>query len=973
MRLPAAALLLAGAVAGPAVTSTLAAEPPPVTALRLDAPLALDGRLDEATWQAGAWSTGFHVLNRPGEMAAAQTRFKVRFDDGRLYIGAVADEPHPDQLRLEVQDRDGPVSRDDCLEFMVDATGERVEYYHFIVNPLGTVYDAQLRQGGHVRTAEWASTAAAGAAVGVDQWSVELAIPLVELGLTPASTGDWAIDVTRERRAGAEELSTYAPMSGSFHQARLYARLRLQGAGLSRYLWQLDYPEEQHLLPDAGGQVVYTARTRVANGTGQARAFQYRAVLGGVAGPWRRDELAPDASRDLEFAVPGAPSGTHMLQLQLADTADPQALLAARQVEVTAEYHPLRVDVVRPFYRNSIYATEQVDEIVLDVTSDVPESQLRDLRLHAVLLPADSDIEVTASASVPGLPAATLRLPAAELEVGDYHLEVTLQDRATGEVRHRAVESIRKLPPVPDEWRLDAQLVLRHNDRPVLPFGWFSMPPEAMADTGHAYNLIQSYSGYWQSVEQIRTFLDQAVAAGTAATLYPYPYPEFVNPASIWGKPLTEKEAVDLRARVRALKDHPGLFAWYMADEPELRPALPERCRQIYQIVRDEDPYHPCIMLNDTEAGIVRYRGGGDVLMPDPYPLFIRGGLAAQPLEKVGRFMRTAREAGGGRQAVWITPQGFNYGDYGQENNRGPRLLELRNMTYQAAAYGAHGFLWYTYSQVANYPDLDIGMRWLSREVADLAPYLLAPDDEDLEVQVQAPQPEHVHVAVRRQGAHLLVIAVSTATEPQDVSLALSPAPVGRTFNVVSESRQIAAEGGVLRDRFGVYETHLYTTDPGLAGRPDIAGPTAAIARADATRRKRGNLAFESSGVQVAVSSEAQYGSTPARVVDGVTGGMRWRDRTPGEYPDWLTLQWPAPVNVGRVVVYSGTIADAQVQVPGEGGAWQTVGQAAGASADPVEIRLAQPASTTSLRLLVTAGRPDQSDTQVTEVEVYAP
>ena len=523
------------------------------------------------------------------------------------------------------------------------------------------------------------------------------------------------------------------------------------------------------------------------------------------------------------------------------------------------------------------------------------------------------------------------------------------------------------------EWRLDEQLVLRHNGTPVLPFGWFGMPPAAIADTGHAYNLVQAYGSHWQSVERVRALLDEAAAAGTAVAIYPYPYPEFVEPASVWGRPLNAQEELDLRARVRALKDHPGLFAWYMADEPELRPALPERCVRIYEIVRDEDPYHPCIMLNDTEAGIVRYRGGGDVLMPDPYPLFIRGGLAAQPLEKVSRFVRTARQASGGRQAVWVTPQAFNYGDYGRENNRSPRLVELRNMLYQAAAAGARGFLWYTYSQVTNYPDLDIGMRWLSREVADLQPYLLAPDADDVRLEVAASQPDHLHAAVRRHGPHLLLIAVSTATEPQEARFALQPAPAVPLLHVVSERRQVPVADGAWADRFEVYDTHLYTTDPALAGRADLATPVAAIAQADAARRKPGNLAFEDSGVRVTVSSQARYGSTPGRVVDGIAGGMRWRDGTPGQFPDWLALAWPAPVTVGRVVVYTGTIAEAQVQAQDAGGTWRTVGQGRGGTGDSLVIPVSPPATASALRLLIMAGRPDQRDSEVTEIEVYAP
>lgn len=965
------------AVAGPPVAS-------PVGARRLGAPLTLDGRLDEPDWQSGEWYGGFHVLNRPGEQAAAQTRFKVRFDAHRLYVGIEAEEPHPDQMRREVMERDGPASRDDCVEVMVDATGGRVEYYHFIVNGGGTLYDAQLRQGGHVRSSEWNSTAVAAAHVYEDRWSAELAVPLVELGITPASTGAWAINVTRERRVGGNELSTYAPMTGGFHQAALYARLRLEDADLSAFLWDLPYPHASRIAAGEGG-LEYTTTTRIANGTGRARRIQARARLGDRTGPWVRVRLAAGASQDVEVRVPGIDLGTQILRLELSAAGDPTSLMAVRQIEITARYQPLGLEVLRPFYRNSIFATEALSEIVLRAHSDLDGDRLEQLQLRATL--ADAHGGVVASAT-PGTFREEIALPLPDegLIVGEYELAVTLADTRSGETQHRAAARLRKLPPVADEWRLDEELVLRHNGAPILPFGWFSIPPEAMADTGHTYCLMQSYSAHWQTVAEVRAFLDRAVAAGTAVTIYPYPYPQFVNPASIWGKPLTSKEEEDLRQRVRALKDHPGLFAWYMADEPELKPALPERCRRIYEIVRDEDPYHPCIMLNDTEAGIYKYRDGGDILMPDPYPLFLQGGLAARPLDKVGRFIGASMDAGRGRQAAWITPQGFNYGDYGQENNRGPNLVELRNQLYQAAVYGARGFLWYTYSQALNYPDLDIGMRWLSREVADLKPYLLAPIAE-AGIGVGSRQIQHLHTSLRRVGDHLTLIAVSTATEGREVTLRVPEFADLRQVHVVSENRTIPIDDGVLTDRFAVYETHIYTTDPELGERPSIDVPIQAIAVADAARRKDGNLAFEAGGVRVEVSSKSASGSTPTRLTDGVTVGMRWRDGTPGRYPDWLQMTWPAKQRIGRLAVYGEgytsieallpdpEVPDTEISVTRESDdeeGWVAVASGLRDHAGPVILVLNPPRTTDRLRLSFSGNAEDGSHTIVYEVEAYA-
>jgi len=333
--------------------------------------------------------------------------------------------------------------------------------------------------------------------------------------------------------------------------------------------------------------------------------------------------------------------------------------------------------------------------------------------------------------------------------------------------------------------------------------------------------------------------------------------------------------------------------------------------------------------------------------------------------------MQAVADAGGGRLASWITPQGFNYGDYGQENNRAPRLLELRNQVYQAAVYGARGFLWYTYSQVPNYPDLDIGMRWLSREIAELKPYLLAPFEE-AEITVEAELPEHIHATLRHVGAQRLLIVTSTATTEQEVTLRVPELQQVRALHVVSESRTVAASQGMLRDRFDTYATHIYATDSTLGERGDLTVPTAAIARANAARHKPGNLAFEDSGVRVEVSSESQYGSTPTRLTDGVTHGMRWRDGTPGEYPDWLQLVWPEDLRLGRVAIYANGVASVEVQVPTGDGDWETVGRAAVSAPDHLEIRLDRTVSTRVLRLSIGGNGAGEAHTIVYEVEAYS-
>ena len=949
-----------------------------VTATRAEAPPRIDGTLDDVVWQRGEWYGGFKLLSQGQMSAPVQTRFQVAFDADRLYVAARMAEPQTDAIRTRTTERDGKVHSDDCVEIMVDPTGERTEYYHFIINSQGTLYDAQMRQGGGVHSVDWNCEARAAARVGEDEWTAELSVPIVELGLSARSTGLWAINVTRERRAGgAEELSTFAPLDGGFHQARLYAELELPGADLGRYLWQVKTPYESQVLRE-DGELVYRAKTFVENHTGAFRFFELRAELADDAaaqGVGRQPAgLDHGQKKECQLRVPLPRSGKYDLRLIIADRENPEQVHYIKHVPVQLTYSPIRIALTRPHYRNSIYATQEIAAVELELELSVTEEELRQCRLEAEVAPAEEGSAPVISAAVDELePKLAMTIPGADkLSVGDYDVRVRLTH--DGRTAYAAVTPLRKLPPVEHEWRLDENNVLLHNGEPFLPFGWFSMPTGEMAE-GRQQGLTaaQDYGMHWRDPDAKQEFLDAVAASGLYVTAYPYPNNRDWMPAPIWGEPLTDERAEELRQYIREWKSHPALMGWYMADEPELRPALPERTKRIREVVAEEDPYHPCIMLNDTIAGIFKYVEGGDILMPDPYPLFVRGGGAARGIRRVADFMEACREATGGRQAWWVTPQAFNYGDYGRANNRAPTFAELRNMCYQAVAHGAKGFLWYTWSHSRNYPDIGLGMPFLAQEVADLKEAILAPDAEAA-VKCEAPNTEEMHWSLRRVGDDWTLFAVNTAEERQAVRFTL-PSETGE-LTVVSEGRAIRPTAGVLADTFEPYAAHIYTTGRALADRETIAARQQQIDAANAARRKPGNLAFEDTGAKVRVSSKSRYGSTPDRVIDGVIDGMTWQDGTPpgaakNQFPDWIEIELAEEQTLARVAVYTDSLRDYDVQVKA-GEDWTTMAQVRDAETEMIESAF-QPTKTTAVRLHITATREEKQRSRVWEIEVYGP
>jgi hypothetical protein len=353
--------------------------------------------------------------------------------------------------------------------------------------------------------------------------------------------------------------------------------------------------------------------------------------------------------------------------------------------------------------------------------------------------------------------------------------------------------------------------------------------------------------------------------------------------------------------------------------------------------------------------------------MPDPYPLFLKDGLAARGIEHTSEFIKACREATGGRKPAWVTPQAFNYGNYGRAGNRGPNFTELRNQCYQAVVYGAKGFLWYTYGQANNYPDLGIGMDYLCREALDLQDAILATDAED-QPTVEAQHPEHLHVTARRVDGEFFIFAVNTATEPQQARIALAGLP--ERLYVVSEDREAEVAGGAITDSFGIYETHIYSTDAAVADRPTIASTQQQIDEANAARNKPGNLAFEEHGAEVEVSSGAQYSNTPTLVMDGIETHLGWRADAAAAREQWLALRWPEAQVFGRVVVYSTSVRALTVQVPGDGeGEWRDIAQMTGEGR--LEVAFG-PVTASAVRLLVTELAEDATAAAIQEVEVYA-
>jgi len=113
-------------------------------------------------------------------------------------LGFRMEEPAPDRMVRTIRSRDDSAAWwNENVEFFLDVTGRgEGEYYQFIINPNGAVYDSRLQD------TNWdAEGTRVGVHVGTDFWSMEVHLPygaFTDL-VRPGTGVEWLGQFTRHR------------------------------------------------------------------------------------------------------------------------------------------------------------------------------------------------------------------------------------------------------------------------------------------------------------------------------------------------------------------------------------------------------------------------------------------------------------------------------------------------------------------------------------------------------------------------------------------------------------------------------------------------------------------------------------------------------------------------------------------------------------------------------------------------------
>jgi len=173
-------------------------ERPLITATTVEETPLIDGRLDDPVWQYVTGTSEFYQREPvEGEAATEETTVYILYDQTHLYIGVELLDSDPLQIRASDLQRDSTLDNDDSFTVAIDSFHDHRNAFVFRLNPLGTRYDAVIRQENHNFDRAWDEQWTA-AAVRTDQgWSAEFSIPFKILRFSGAEEQVWGINFER--------------------------------------------------------------------------------------------------------------------------------------------------------------------------------------------------------------------------------------------------------------------------------------------------------------------------------------------------------------------------------------------------------------------------------------------------------------------------------------------------------------------------------------------------------------------------------------------------------------------------------------------------------------------------------------------------------------------------------------------------------------------------------------------------------
>ena len=224
-RIPLLALALAGL--GPAAAGGDFFKP-----LRIEAPPAIDGRLDDPAWRdAPSVELSKTFIPDFGREASERTVARMAYDAENLYFAFKCYDREPDKIKASVASRD-TIRPDDWICINLDTFNDRQSLYAFYVNPFGIQTDSRFASGAEDFSVDLVWTSAG--RLDPDGYSVELRVPFKSIRYAGKKRVEMSIFFERyiSRRSEHASYPALDPARGYFF---LTQKMPLELADIRQY------------------------------------------------------------------------------------------------------------------------------------------------------------------------------------------------------------------------------------------------------------------------------------------------------------------------------------------------------------------------------------------------------------------------------------------------------------------------------------------------------------------------------------------------------------------------------------------------------------------------------------------------------------------------------------------------------------------------------------------------------------------
>lgn len=247
---------------------------PSVAAARRAGAVQIDGRLDEAAWQAATPITDFIQLDpNEGQPASERTEARILIDDAALYVGIRLFDSEPGQIQAQLARRDESIEGD-VVELILDSYHDHLSAFIFRLTPAGARRDATVGANGN-QDNSWDAVWEGSATIDSAGWNAEFRIPLSQLRYNPRQA-TWGVQIAR-RVARKAELSMFA-FTPKSEQQGVHRYGHLSGLG------DLPSPRRLELVPYALAKNQHP---------GIARNDPFR----------KRNDIVPGAGLDVKYGL----------------------------------------------------------------------------------------------------------------------------------------------------------------------------------------------------------------------------------------------------------------------------------------------------------------------------------------------------------------------------------------------------------------------------------------------------------------------------------------------------------------------------------------------------------------------------------------------------------------------------------------------------------------------------------------------